>query len=300
MLKRRPAVRGVALAAAVAAGLLLLLMVVSPWLARVFLFHPDPADPGPPPTVAGVEGEAVTLRASDGVAVRAWWYGMEDDGGTVVVFHGNAGHLGHRVHLARELLQRGFSVLLAGYRGYGGSEGTPHEEGLYRDGRAALAFAAEQAGGAGSVALLGRSLGGAVAAGVADGAEADPDEGDGPAAEPPAMPGALVLDSTFTSLEGMGREVYPFLPRFAFRRLRDSFPTLERMGRIALPVLVVHGEEDRLVPPAMGRELYQAARGPKAWLGVPDAGHNDLLQVAGASYFDEVEAFLRRHLTPEP
>ena len=323
----RRMVRGALLAAGAVTGLLLVLMLFSPSLANVLLFHPDPSDPGDPPTLAtgsagpggvtgdedpaddtvdagtadgtGVEGETVHLTASDGVDLKAWWYPLEEDHGVVVVFHGNAGHLGHRTQLAEGLLEEGFSVLLAPYRGYGGSEGRPTEAGVYRDGQAAYAFAARQAGGAERVAFLGRSLGGSVAMGVADGAGRDSEEagGEPPSdAPPPEPPGALILDSAFTSLGAIGQAVYPILPSFVFRRLEGSFPTLERTARFEKSLLVVHGERDGLVPPAMGRDLYDAAPGPKEWLQVDGGGHNDLLTVAGPEYFRTVGDFLRRHL----
>lgn len=305
MTRTRRVLRGLLLATGAVGSFLLALMMLSPSLAEFLLFQPDPTDAGDPPTVSGVEGAAVSLRASDGVAVHAWWYGREDSAGTVVVFHGNAGHLGYRVPLAEGLLDRGFSVLLAGYRGYGGSEGKPTEEGLHRDGLAAYAFATRQAGGAERVALLGRSLGGAVAAAVADAAgraELPPeDTGSAGTTAPyaPQPPGALVLDSTFTSLAAMGKAVYPFLPSFVFRRLEGRYDTLERVQRLRQPVLVVHGREDRIVPWSMGRALYEAASGPRRWLEVEGAGHNDLLTVAGRDYFLAIERFLREYLEAE-
>jgi hypothetical protein len=196
----------------------------------------------------------------------------------VLLLHGNAGHIGHRIPLAEGLVERGISVLLLDYRGYGRSEGRPSEAGVRSDAEAGLRFAVERAGGSGRVVVFGRSLGGALAAGLA-------------AEEPVA---GAILEAAFTSLEGIAAAVYPFLPRILFRRLRGRYDALGALGRVHAPVLVVHGTHDRIVPPAMGRALVEAAAGRGEWYPVEGADHNDPFAVAGAAYFDRLAAFVRR------
>jgi hypothetical protein len=255
-----------------------LLTLVSPWLAERMLFLPDRSDPGPPPRLAGVAGEEVALEAEDGVRLHAWWWDAGPDAPAVLLLHGNAGHIGHRIPLAAGLVERGVSVLLLDYRGYGRSEGRPSEAGVRRDAEAGLRLAIERAGGAERVVVFGRSLGGVLAAGLA--AESQ-------------VAGAI-LEAAFTSLEGIASAVYPYLPAVLFRRLRGRFDALAALGRVRAPVLVVHGTRDRIVPPAMGRALVEATAGPAEWYPVEGADHNDPFVVGGEAYFDRLAAFVHR------
>jgi fermentation-respiration switch protein FrsA (DUF1100 family) len=109
-------------------------------------------------------------------------------------------------------------------------------------------------------------------------------------------PGGIILESAFTSLKAIGRSVYPFLPSFLFARLEGAFETREWIRRVEAPLLVVHGTEDELVPLGMGREIFEAGLGPKQWLAVPGAGHNDMFWVGGAEYFRRIGDFARANL----
>jgi len=258
-------------------------LVISPRVAEHMVFYPDPTDPGDAPTVAGVEGRDVTLTTADEVRVHGWWWEADPRAPAVVFFHGNAGNIAMRVPTVEALVARGMSVFLLGYRGYGRSEGSPSEEGVLKDGLAALRWTAEQVGGADRVVLHGRSLGGFVAAGVASRESV----------------GGVVLESTFTSLRDMARQVYPFIPSFLLTRLRGHFDNLSAVRSIEAPILVIHGDRDTLIPSEMGRELFQAAGEPRKWYVVPGAGHNDLPLIGGREYFDEVARFVHESV-PAP
>jgi fermentation-respiration switch protein FrsA (DUF1100 family) len=255
------------------------LMVLSPSLAEALLFQPSRGDPGPPPRLAGIDGVSLTLSASDGVKIQGWWYdtGGEEPSLAVLFLHGNAGDISHRTPIAQGLLEQGLSVLLLEYRGYGGSEGKPGEEGLSLDAEAGMDFLEGEVGGAGRVIVFGRSMGGAVASRLAAN----------------RSPGALILESSFTSLEGMARVLYRILPPFLFRRLRGRFDTLGELKRVSAPILVIHGTEDEIVPFRMGEELFAASGEPRSWLPVEGAGHNDTFWVGGAPYFRSIAAFVQ-------
>ncbi|MGW8265987.1 MAG: alpha/beta hydrolase [Longimicrobiales bacterium] len=268
-------------------------MVLSPALAEFLLFQPSRGDPGDPPILAGVDGEPLRLRTSDGVSIQAWWYpasraepGADLEGApsaleppAVLFLHGNAGDISHRTPIARGLLQEGCSVLLLEYRGYGGSGGSPSEKGLTLDALAGYEFLSGRLGGSRSIVVFGRSMGGAVAARLA-------------ATRPT---GGLVLESAFTSLEAMARTLYPFLPGILFRRLRGRFDTLSSLREVKVPILVVHGTRDEIVPLRMGRALYEAAGAAGEWFEVSEAGHNDVFWVGGREYFRVVGDFFQKH-----
>ena len=233
---------------------------------------------GVPPVDAVLPGaEEVTLRTDDGLVLGAWFVPARGPvRATVLVFNGNAGNRAHRAPLARGLADRGYAVLLFDYRGFGGNPGTPSEDGLIRDARAARRHLASRTGvDPARVALFGESLGAAVA--VASAAE-----------DPPA---ALVLRSPFTSMEAMARLHYPFLP--VRRLLRDRYPSVERIASVRCPLLVVAGDRDGIVPPEESRALYEAAPSAhKRWLLVRGASHNDPALLYGARMLDAVAAFL--------
>jgi fermentation-respiration switch protein FrsA (DUF1100 family) len=258
-------------------------MVLSPSLAEWLLFQPSRGDPGPPPTLQGIPGRVLTLTTADGIDIQAWWYPIEGAGDaastapSILLLHGNAGDISHRTSLADGLLAEGLSVLLLEYRGYGGSEGKPSEEGLHQDASAGWAFLSQEVGDPGRIVVLGRSMGAAVAAHLA-------------AVHPL---GGLILESAFTSLAEIGQSVYPFLPRFLFTRLGPTFNTRRWVGRTNAPLLVIHGMEDEVVPLRMGREVFEAGAEPREWFGVPGAGHNDVFWVGGAEYFRRIAEFAR-------
>ena len=229
------------------------------------------------PAALALRHEEVTPVAEDGVHLHAWLLPIRGARRTVLVCNGNAGNMSNR--LDRALLMQGMlhvSVLLFDYRGYGRSEGSPDEQGTYRDARAAYRYAVEVAAVKPTdLVLFGESLGAAVAVQVA--------------LERPA--GALVLESPFTSIPDMARAAYPFLPPVG-RLIRTRYDTLAKVPKLTLPLLVLHGERDDIVPFAQGRRVFEAAGGPKQIFAIPGAGHNDTYVTGGAAYWRALGEFL--------
>lgn len=198
------------------------------------------------------------LATADGLALLAWYRPAPAGRPVLVYFHGNGGHIGHRSERLRRFAGEGFSVLMPEYRGYGGNPGRPNEAGLYADGRAALDFLAEAGVPPQQIVLWGESLGSGVAVRMA--------------AERPV--GGVVLEAPFTSVAAVAQCHYPFVP--AARMVQDRFDSLAVIGRVAAPILFLHGERDRVVPIQFGRALFEAAASPKeAWVS-PQAGHVNL------------------------
>jgi uncharacterized protein len=224
-------------------------------------FYATPAD-------VGLRHEDVRFEAEDGTHLHGWWIPAprRPASAHVLLCHGNAGNIGDRVLHARLLADAGLDVFLFDYRGYGSSEGSPDEEGTYRDARAARAAVLRQDGvDGGRILYLGESIGGAVALALA--------------LEAPPL--GLVLQSAFTSIRDMGRLHYPVIPSAL---VPDAYPNLRRVAALRSPLLVIHGDRDDIVPVAHGRALFDAAPEPKRLEIVRGAGHNDLLAAMGASY----------------
>lgn len=216
-----------------------------------------PAD-GPLPPAADIlpGGRDVTLTTSDGLRLAAWFFPADGATATVLVAPGNAGNRSYRTPLARALTARGLSVLLLDYRGYGGNPGSPTEDGLALDVRAARDFLIREADVSGRDLLyFGESLGAAVVSELAT-------------QHPPA---GLVLRSPFTDLAAVGRRHYPFLPVRTL--LLDRFPVVDYVTRVSAPVTVVYGGADSIVPPELSRAVATAANARS--VEVPGADHND-------------------------
>jgi len=227
--------------------------------------RPQPADHGVP------EMTVQALESADGLELLAWYRApQQPDAPVVVYFHGNAGHIGYRGSKIRPYLDAGYGVLLLSWRGYSGNGGSPSEQGLYADGRAALAFLGAEGIPPNRWVLYGESIGSGVAVELAR-AQA---HGGSPV-------GAVVLESPFTSLEDMAVFHYPWIPMRWL--MRDHYDSLSKIAAIAAPLLIIHGERDRIVPLSNARRLAEAAAlspEPGEMRVIEGAGHNNLYDFA--------------------
>jgi hypothetical protein len=239
-----------------------------------FIYFPTRAHEATPSGL-GLAHEEVRLTAGDGVRLHGWYLPVPRARWVTLVSHGNAGNISHRLDRALLLQARlKSSVFLYDYRGYGASEGSPGEAGTYRDARAAYRYLVEQKQVKPSeLVLFGESLGSAVSLELAL---------DHPAA-------ALVLEAPFTSVRDMARTTL-LAPLAPFVRTR--YESLARIPRLRMPLLVVQGDRDEIVPPAQGRRLFDAAPGPKRYYAIPGAGHNDTFYVGGEAYWRVIAEFL--------
>lgn len=239
---------------------------------RALIYAPTPELAGTPASV-GLAYREIWFRADDGVRLHGWLIpGPRPT--TLLWCHGNAGNISHRLDNIREIHQRlGIGVFIFDYRGYGLSEGRPTEAGLYRDARAARETLAGVLGvSPRDIVYFGRSLGAAVAVDLALG-------------HPP--PG-LILESPFLSVQAMAHRTVPGSGLL----FKTRFDSLEKIGRLRTPLLVLHGERDEIVPPEHGRRLVEAAPEPKAFYTIPRAGHNDTYLAGGDAYWRTWERFL--------
>lgn len=226
----------------------------------------------------GLDYEPLTLVTPDGERLDAWFVPKSGAQASVLILHGNAGNISHRLDSIAMFHRLGYSVLIFDYRGYGGSTGQPSEAGLYRDAQTAWDYLVRQRNiPSRRIILFGESLGGAVAAWLA-GRE---------------RPGALVLSSAFISIPELAADLYPWLPAKWLARLR--YDTRAALARITCPVLIAHSPDDEIVPFRHGLALYAAAPQPKEFL--PLAGdHNDGFIFRRSDWVDFLADFLRRQV----
>lgn len=263
----------------IAAAALLISVVGIVWTQQRRLIY-FPFGAVPDARAIGLEGVVpVTFPTRDGLTLTGWFVTRtHTPDATVIVFNGNAGNRAFRAPLAAALARTNLAVLLFDYRGFGGNPGSPAEDGLRLDARAARDYVVGRSGGHGDrVVYFGESLGTAVATELA-------------VEHPPA---ALILRSPFTSMTDVGRHHYPVLPvRWL---LRDRYVTIDRIAHVKAPVMVIGGDADSIVPIAQTRRVFEAARQPKSLLVIEGADHNDDTLLSGREMIDGVVRFLKTH-----
>jgi hypothetical protein len=227
------------------------------------------------PGTYSLRAEDCFFRSDDGVQLHGWFFPVDTPRATLLWCHGNAGNITHRLDNAWRLLRLGVSVFIFDYRGYGRSEGTPSEEGLYLDAMAAYRFVTEEKHvNASALVIFGRSIGASVAVDLAS--------------RRPC--GGVILESAFTSAKDVASELWPFLPIRWF--VRSQFDAASKIGRINVPILFTHGTRDATVPLRLGQKLFGLANEPKWFYQIEGADHNDTYIVGGERYFRRIGEFI--------
>lgn len=228
-------------------------------LQRHLIYFPDPTPvPSAPAVIEGARD--VTLRTADGLTLGAWFVPADprrDTGMAVLLAPGNGGNRVGRAGLAEELRHRGLAVLVMDYRGYGGNPGSPSEDGLAADADAAADALAELGYAPHHTIYFGESLGSAVVSALQ-------------ARRPPA---AIVLRSPFTDLADVGRHHYPWLPVRAL--IRDRFPVVDHLATSDVPVTVIYGLRDSVVPQGLSARVADQAPALAERVVLEEADHND-------------------------
>lgn len=239
----------------------LLIVLMLRWFEHSQVYHPDRVL-----TATGAElgrpFEDVRFKAGDGVELNGWFFPAATNSHrprlAVLVCHGNAGNISHRLDTCAALLATGVSVFVFDYRGYGRSQGRPSEEGTYRDAQAAYQWLRQKGFAGTNIIAFGESLGGGIATELA-------------AREPV---GGLVLESTFTSITDMGAELFPWLPVRWLGTIR--YDTRSKLPRLHIPVMVMHSPADDLIGFQHGQRNFAAAKEPKLFWEIKGE-HNDPL-----------------------
>ncbi len=257
---------GIAIAAAVAIGFAYL-------LARWALYHPSKYPEGDWDTQRLSGTVDVWMEATDGVKIHGWWVQREGSPLATLFLHGNGSNIAYYAPHVKNIVAAGSSVLILDYRGYGKSSGRPSEQGLYRDSEAGFTHLLGKGYGPERIVIHGQSLGTAVAVDLAS-------------RRPCA---ALILEAPFTAASDVAGTVVPFLGPLLIR----SFNSLPKIRWILVPKLFMQGDRDEVIPLRLGQELFAAAHEPKTFWIIPGAGHNDILETAGAEYRNRLTAFYK-------
>jgi fermentation-respiration switch protein FrsA (DUF1100 family) len=254
----------------------LLLFFMLRWFEHAQVYHPDRIM-----TASGAElgrpFEDVWFKAKDHIELNGWFFPGNTNSSrasiAVLICHGNAGNVGHRLNMCQALLDSGVSVFVFDYRGYGRSQGRPSEEGTYLDAQAAYQWLLKKGFNPTNIIAYGESLGGGVA---------------GELAMRETL-GGLILQSTFCSIPDIGAELFPWLPV----RLMSSikYETCKKLPRLRIPVLVMHSRSDGLIGFHRAQKNLDLANEPKLFWEL-NGDHND--PVADAKHYTEgIDKFLQ-------
>jgi len=241
------------------------------------IFHPN-NEIGSTPEANGLAFEDVYFPTENGVELNGWYIPSDSARGVILFCHGNAGNISDRMDYIDLFNSLGMDVFIFDYRGYGRSTGNPGEKGTYADADAAWVYLTESRNiDPTRIVVIGRSLGGAVAANLAY--------------ERPV--GGLIVESSFTSVIDLASEIYWFLPVRYLSRFR--YNTVEKIKDIECPKLIIHSRNDEMIPYIHGRRIFEAAAEPKEFLEL-SGSHNVGFFVEPVKYKNKIDSFLRRVL----
>lgn len=225
------------------------------------------------PVDLGMPYEDVYFNTDDGARLNAWYIPSQNSKYVLLFFHGNAGNISHRLEKVMLLNQLGLSCFIVDYRGYGRSSGRPNETGLYKDGEASYDYLVGECKiSPENIILYGESLGGAVAVEVASKKKLR----------------ALITECTFSSTRDVSRAVYPFLPTVF---ISSKFDSASKIKNIGVPKLIIHSQNDEIIPFEQSKKLYRLSPEPKRHL-VLMGGHNTCFLDSKDLYLSGIREFL--------
>jgi uncharacterized protein len=224
--------------------LYLLILVFLFFFQRSLLYHPNENN------YFGdklkIDIEEVQIRTADNISLLGWFHKKNlKKFKTIVYFHGNAGRLENRVHKLNHFKDMDVNFLIISWRGFSGNFGKPSEQGLYKDGNSAIDWLKNKGLVEKDIILYGESLGTGIATQIAQNKKF----------------AGLILETPFTSMVDTAKNVYPFIPVDLL--LKDRYENDKKIKNINIPVLVMHGEADQIVPFKMGKKIYEIANHPK-------------------------------------
>lgn len=264
------------LAAKIAVGVLVLYVLVAVFfylIQRKLMFVPD-VTRVLPEEIGLTNVEEIPFRSKDGDLLLCWYGKAQEGKPTLLFFHGNGANIANREEKFRQLMDRGWGVFMLGYRGYGGSEGEPSEKGFVSDARLAYDYLLRTGLSGQDIVIYGESIGSSVAVQLAATVTAR----------------ALILEAPMSSVTAIAQARYPFFKVRPF--LRDRFESDRHIHNITMPLLIIHGDQDPVIPLQFGRALYDLAPRVKFFHTVKGGNHNNLYEFP---IVDEMMRFLDAH-----
>lgn len=237
-----------------------------------------PTNENPEPAQVGLADVSVEkLETPDGESLTAWYAPADIGQPTILFFHGNAGEISDRAARFSAYRAAGLGVLFVSWRGYGGSTGSPSENGIIIDSRTAYDWLVLHGVKPDAIAVSGESLGTGAAVRLA--------------AE--TVVGALILGAPYSSTAEVAKRQYPFLPVELL--MKDQFRSIDHVAAVKAPVLIIHGTADRVVPFALGLKLFNAVTAPKEFIALE---HGDHAAISGSEALQHEVEFIRRTIVP--
>jgi fermentation-respiration switch protein FrsA (DUF1100 family) len=254
-----------------------LLIVFLRYFEKSNLYFPLSRFDGTPADV-GLEYENVNLVTNDGVKIHGWFVPAWYPRATIIFSHGNGGNISHRLAKLQMLNKLNLSVLIYDYRGYGQSEGSPDEEGLYLDAEAAYDYLVNEKGlPSESIIAFGESLGSAVSSDLALKHKIK----------------GIIIEEGFPSVKAVAMHYFPFIPNFIYK---SKFDSMEKLKAAKMPKLFFHSIDDEIIPYGMGQRLFDAAAEPKEFIELK-GGHNDAFIVSEELFVNGIDVFVDRLLS---
>jgi len=230
------------------------------------------------PANSGLKYEDVFFETEDNLRLNGWFVPTENPRGTLIFCHGNAGNISHRIEIIEIFNRLKLNVFIFDYRGYGKSQGTPSEEGLYQDAQAAYKYLLSRKDiNKEAILVYGKSIGANVAIDLVS----------------KVSTACLISESGFTSAYDMGKKMFPYLPIKWI--ITVKYDALEKIKNITIPKLIIHSKEDEIVPFKLGERLFEAASPPKEFYQMRGT-HNEALFMAKQEYSLRINEFLTRYL----
>lgn len=232
------------------------------------------------PINAGLKYEDVFFDSDDGLKLNGWFIPAGNPRGTLLFCHGNAGNISHRIEIIKIFNKLNLNIFIFDYRGYGKSQGSPTEAGLYRDAQAAYKYLLSRKNvNKETVVIYGKSIGANVAIDLASKVKA----------------AVLISESGFSSAYDMGKKLFPYLPIKWI--ITVKYDALTKIKNISIPKLIIHSQDDEIVPFELGNKLFEAASQPKEFYQM-QGGHNEAPFIAKEEYSAKINNFLSKYLNP--
>lgn len=211
-----------------------------------------------PEDIGLAEVDEIILFMATNLRLYSWYGHAKDDQPTILFFHGNAGNVSNRADRFRHFMAKGYGVFILGYPGYGGSDGSPSETSFLNASQIAYDYLGKQGIGPNDIVIYGESLGTGVAVQLAATVRSR----------------ALILEAPMSSVRDIAQSQFPYLPISIL--LKDQFLSIDYIDQIRMPLLIIHGDSDKIIPISSGRMLFEKAIEPKEFQSIKGAGHNNL------------------------